>query len=161
MQHQSLESRAFTSQSHYPCAPPPTLLLLPQMLNTHEPLGFIHRNRLREGRKKLYLQLCSHMEPQSRVRGTPVAQLVKRWPTVLAVPSSSPARGEIFSTANKVSLHTAFHFHPLIWLEYCRKGRKIASHLCIPCAKGCVCGLYTALIFEDLINSSCTRDENS
>ena len=30
-------------------------------------------------------------------RGAPIAQLVKRWPTDLAVPGSSPARGEIFS----------------------------------------------------------------
>ena len=36
--------------------------------------------------------------------GAPVAQWVKRWPTDLAVPSSSPARGEIFSTAHSLSL---------------------------------------------------------
>ena len=30
--------------------------------------------------------------------GAPVAQLVKRWPTDLAVSSSMPARGKIFST---------------------------------------------------------------
>ena len=63
--------------------------------------------------------------------GAPVAQWVKRWPTDLAVPSSIPARGEIFSTVNGVPLHTAFHYHlpiVLIWLKYCWKGRKIASH---------------------------------
>ena len=42
---------------------------------------------------------------------TPLAQLVKRWPADLAVPSSIPARGEIFSTVNGVQLHTAFHYH--------------------------------------------------
>ena len=63
--------------------------------------------------------------------GAPVAQWVKRWPTDLAVPSSIPARGEIFSTVNGVPLHTAFHYHPsivLIWLKYCWKGRKITNH---------------------------------
>ena len=30
--------------------------------------------------------------------GAPLAQCVKRWPTDLAVPSSRPARGEIYST---------------------------------------------------------------
>ena len=43
--------------------------------------------------------------------GAPVAQWVKRWPTDLAVPSSIPARGEIFSTVNGVPLHTAFQYH--------------------------------------------------
>ena len=50
--------------------------------------------------------------------GAPVTQWIKRWPTGLAVPSSKPARGEIFSTVDKVPLHTAFHYHPpivLIW----------------------------------------------
>ena len=37
--------------------------------------------------------------------GSPVAQWVKCWPTDLAVPSSSPARGEIFSTLNGVPSH--------------------------------------------------------
>ena len=45
------------------------------------------------------------------IPGAPVAQWVKRWPTDLAVPSSIPARGEIFSTVNGVPLHTAFHYH--------------------------------------------------
>ena len=48
--------------------------------------------------------------------GAPVAQWVKRWPTDLAVPSSMPARGRIFSTVNGVPLHTAFHYQPLIVL---------------------------------------------
>ena len=63
--------------------------------------------------------------------GAPVAQWVKRWPTDLAVPSSIPARGKIFSTVNGVPLHTAFHYHPsivLIWLQYSWKGRKITNH---------------------------------
>ena len=63
--------------------------------------------------------------------GAPVAQWVKRWPTNLAVVSSSLARGEIFSTVNWVSVHTPFHYQPLIvliWLKYCWKERKIASH---------------------------------
>ena len=59
------------------------------------------------------------------------AQWVKRWPADLAVPSSSPARGEIFSTVNGVPLHTTCHYQSLIvliWLKYCWKGRKVASH---------------------------------
>ena len=48
--------------------------------------------------------------------GAPVAQWVKRWPTDLAVPSSIPARGKIFSTINGAPLHTAFHYQPLIVL---------------------------------------------
>ena len=43
-------------------------------------------------------------------------QWVKRWPADLAVPSSSPARGEIFSTVNEVTLHTTFHSQSLIIL---------------------------------------------
>ena len=42
------------------------------------------------------------------LKRAPLAQLVKRWPADLAVPSSIPARGEIFSTVNGVQLHTAF-----------------------------------------------------
>ena len=38
--------------------------------------------------------------------GAPVAQWVKRWPPDLAVPSSSPARGEIFSTINGSTTHS-------------------------------------------------------
>ena len=48
--------------------------------------------------------------------GALVAQWIKHWPTDLAVPSSIPARGEIFSTVNGVPLHTAFHYHPSIVL---------------------------------------------
>ena len=47
------------------------------------------------------------------------------------MPSSSPARGEIFSTINGYPLHAAFHYHLsiiLIWLKYYWKGRKIAIH---------------------------------
>ena len=68
--------------------------------------------------------------------GAPVAQWVKRLPTDLAVPGSSTARGEIFSTINCDPFHTAFHYHPpvvLIWLKYCWKGRKIESHPSIYC----------------------------
>ena len=63
--------------------------------------------------------------------GAPVAHWVKCSPTDLVVPSSSPAQDEIFSTVNRVPLHTAFHYHPpivLIWLKYCWKERKIANH---------------------------------
>ena len=52
------------------------------------------------------------------------------WPTELAVPSSSPAPGELFSTVYGVPLHTAFHYHTpiaLIWPKYCWKGLKIAN----------------------------------
>ena len=38
-----------------------------------------------------------------------MAQWVKRWATDLAVPSSIPARGRLFSTVNGVPLHTASH----------------------------------------------------
>ena len=48
--------------------------------------------------------------------GAPVTQWVKCWPTDLAVPSSIPARGEIFSTVNAVPLHTAIHYQPPIVL---------------------------------------------
>ena len=40
--------------------------------------------------------------------GAAVAQWVKRWPTELAVLSLSLAQDKIFSTADKVPLHTAF-----------------------------------------------------
>ena len=40
--------------------------------------------------------------------GASVAQWVKRWPIDLAVTSLSPARGKIFSTVNRILLHTAF-----------------------------------------------------
>ena len=63
--------------------------------------------------------------------GILVAQWVKWWPTDLEVPGSSPTRGEIFLTINGVPLHTAFHYHPpivLLWLKYCWKGLKVASH---------------------------------
>ena len=42
--------------------------------------------------------------------GVPLAQWVKRWPTDPAVPSSSPAQGEIGSTINGVPFHTTFHY---------------------------------------------------
>ena len=48
--------------------------------------------------------------------GASVDQWVKRWPTDLAVLNSIPTRGEIFSTVNRVPLHTAFHYQPLIVL---------------------------------------------
>ena len=50
-------------------------------------------------------------------KGAPVVQWVKRWPTDLVVPGLRPARGEIFSTLNRVPLHTAFHYHPPIVLK--------------------------------------------
>ena len=62
--------------------------------------------------------------------GAPVAQWFKCWPTDM-VPSSSCARGEIFSTANRIPLQAAFHYQlpiVLICLKYCWKGHKIASH---------------------------------
>ena len=43
-----------------------------------------------------------------KVSGDAVAQWVKSWPSGLACPSSSPAQGKIFSTMNRVPLHTAF-----------------------------------------------------
>ena len=59
--------------------------------------------------------------------GAPIDQWVMRWLTDLAVKCLSLARGKIFSTVNRVPLHTAFHYHPpivLISLKYC----KIATH---------------------------------
>ena len=56
------------------------------------------------------------------ISGAPVGKWLKRWPTDLAVPSSSPTQGEIFSTINRVPLHTPFHYHPpivMIGLKYC------------------------------------------
>ena len=53
-----------------------------------------------------YLVCCNKSFNELRLsvynmrRGAPVTQWVKRWPTVLAVPSSNPVRGEIFSTVN-------------------------------------------------------------
>ena len=52
----------------------------------------------------------------SAAAGAPVAQQVKRWPTDLAVPSSIPDRGEVFSIVNAVPLLTAFHYHSPIVL---------------------------------------------
>ena len=62
--------------------------------------------------------------------GDPVAQWVKRRPTDLVVPCSSPAQGEIFSTVNGVPLRTAFHYRSpvvLIFLRYSWKWRKSQS----------------------------------
>ena len=42
--------------------------------------------------------------------GARLAQWVKHWPVGLAVPSSSPARGGIFTTVNGDLLHTAFRY---------------------------------------------------
>ena len=47
---------------------------------------------------KGYIQDNYHHFPYENE--APVAKWVKRWPTDLPVPSSSPARGEIFSTVN-------------------------------------------------------------
>ena len=58
--------------------------------------------------------------------GVPVAQWVKRWPTDLAVPGSSPARDEIFSTVNGVPSHTAFHYHPPIETDVSMQLKKIS-----------------------------------
>ena len=46
--------------------------------------------------------------------GAPVAQWVKCWPADLTNLSSSPARGKFFSTINRVPLHAAFNYQPLI-----------------------------------------------
>ena len=60
---------------------------------------------------KMLICICVFCTPFLR---SPVDQWVKRWPTDLAVPGSSPTRGIIFSAVNGVLLHTAFHYHPLI-----------------------------------------------
>ena len=48
--------------------------------------------------------------------GRGVAQLDKRWPANLGVPSSSSARSELFSAVNGVPMHKAFHYHQPIVL---------------------------------------------
>ena len=48
------------------------------------------------------------------VRNPGSSKWVKRQPTDLAVGSSSPTQGKIFSTLNGVPLHTAFHYQPVI-----------------------------------------------
>ena len=49
------------------------------------------------------------------MKGTLVVQWVKRWPTDLAVSSSSPTGGKIFSTVEGVPLLTVFHYYlPII-----------------------------------------------
>ena len=63
-----------------------------------------------------YLSILLFIQSVSSVRlsvGVPVAL---RWPTGLAIPGPTPARGEIFSVVNGVQLHTAFHYHPPIFL---------------------------------------------
>ena len=59
----------------------------------------------------------------------------------ISVLGSSSSQGEIFSTVNRFSLHTAFCYNlpiVLIWLKYYWKGRKIASHPSThPNVKGC------------------------
>ena len=54
--------------------------------------------------------------PVSSSGGAPVAQWVKGWPIDLTVRVQSLLEGEIFSTVNRVPLHTAFHYHPPIVL---------------------------------------------
>ena len=46
--------------------------------------------------------------------GAPVAQWVKRWLTDLAVPSSSPTQGEIFSTVNELHCTQPFIINLLL-----------------------------------------------
>ena len=58
----------------------------------------------------------SHNDAPQEVQGAPVAQWVKRWPTDLAVVSSSLPEARIFSIVNGVPFHTAFHYHPSIVL---------------------------------------------
>ena len=65
-----------------------------------------------------FMTIPIYLQPHAAQRQMPLFA----WSTSLAVPSSSPAQGEIFSTVNRVPLHTAFHYHPpivLIRLEYC------------------------------------------
>ena len=52
----------------------------------------------------------------SKTKRSPGSLEVKRWPTNLAVLKWSPAQSKIFSTVNKVPLHIAFHYHPLMVL---------------------------------------------
>ena len=71
------------------------------------------------------------------ILGAMVAQWIKRWPTDLAVQSSSSAQGKIFLTANRVPLHSlslSSAHHPDM-TEILLKRTKIASHpsIDIPC----------------------------
>ena len=71
--------------------------------------------------------------------GALVAQWVKCGPADLAVPSSSPAGSEIFSTVNRVPLPTAFHYHLPIVLIMTEKdvNRKSSIHPSIHQAVTC------------------------
>ena len=66
-------------------------------------------------RMAIYFRDCPYSQV-SGLLGSPVAQWVKYWPTDLAVRSSSPARGELFSTINRILLYTANHYQFLIVL---------------------------------------------
>ena len=85
---------------------------------------------IRKGKLISKLNFIRLIKTFGAIQEVPIAQWAKRRPLILAVPSSSPAHAEIFSTANGVPFHTAFHYQPLIvliWLKYCSKGRTIAS----------------------------------
>ena len=62
--------------------------------------------------------------------GAPYAQRVKHWPVDLAAPSSSTARGGIFTTVNGVLFAQPFiiNSHRPDMTEILNIGRKIASH---------------------------------
>ena len=60
--------------------------------------------------------ICNQLNTLRNDR-SPGTQWVKRLPTDLAFPSSSPARGEIFSTVNGIPFHTVFHYQPPIVLK--------------------------------------------
>ena len=64
----------------------------------------------------IYLQFYAFHAHLHHFIGAPVAQWDNRCPTDLAVLDSSAARGEILSTVNGVSMHTAFYYHPSIIL---------------------------------------------
>ena len=58
------------------------------------------------GRREVENERLNALKHRLRLRAS-VAHLVKRWPTDLAVPSSIPTRGEIFSNVNGVRLSTS------------------------------------------------------
>ena len=60
------------------------------------------------GGEAIYL---NHLIKAFKMRGAPVAQRVKCWPTDLVVPSLSHSQGKIFTTVNRFPLHTAFNCH--------------------------------------------------
>ena len=69
-----------------------------------------HRGKIRK-KSRYYGMTCTLRDLiMLTVNRSPVAQWAKRWPTDLAIPSSMPARVEIFPVVNGIPLHMAFRY---------------------------------------------------